>query len=211
MKNQLKQSPIQIVKQKHYFYYFCCWIKSIYFDYKLAGFSLDKTIFNCVDGVYPVQSIQYVYIKEIVSKVEFGEEDVFVDVGCAWGRMIGYLKNHTKIKKYYGIELNSAVAKQALKIFKNDSSVFIIQGNIIDNIPDDGTVFYLFNPFNENVLEQFIESLEEKMHHSIKLLYLYPTCKEILDKRKGWILEQEVLLKPKHFGTLSLCVYKNEL
>ena len=39
----------------------------------------------------------------------------------------------------------------------------IICGNAVDNIPEDGTIFYLYNTFNRAVMKEFKERLKEKM------------------------------------------------
>lgn len=207
-KNQLKMTLGMILKRGNYLYHLSFWLYGLYHDIKIAGKSLNNTIFYDAQGAYPVQSISYIYLNEFMKHFEYNEDDVLVDVGCAWGRLIGYLRQKTNLKKIYGVELNKSVAVQAKKNFKNDPKVEIICGNILDNIPKDGTIFYLFNPFDENVLVQFLDAVEKKIPGPVKVLYLYPTCEHIFDGRDLWQKLSNIKLAPKHMGELELAVYQ---
>lgn len=207
MKNQLKQSPLQTIKQGHYLYYFYYWCYSLIHDYNIAGHSLSATIFNKKTCYYPAQCISYPYINELLKKVQFHSDDVFVDVGCAWGRLIATLDKKTNIKKYYGIEINKAVANKAIETFKSNPNVTVICDDILNSIPCDATVFYLFNPFDETILEQFLERLERLEMKNIRIMYLYPTCEKVFNNRKRWFLSEIIVLKPKYMGELKMNVY----
>ncbi len=207
-RTSLKLTPEMIMRRGHYCYFFYYWIYGLIADYRLAGKSLNQTIFNKVDGAFPVQSISYPYIKALIACVDFGSDEVFVDVGCAWGRLIGYMSSNTRIKKFIGVELNKDVAECARRIFYGDLNITIITGNIIDNLPLEGTIFFLFNPFDKTVLERFLNEIEENIHHLVKLMYLHPTCRELIDIRPRWVLMKDLQIKPKHLGALTLCIYE---
>ncbi len=208
MKNQLKTTFSSMIKRGHYLYYFYNWMYTLVEDYKIANMRMDKTVFNEYSDAYPSQSISYFYLKEFVNKVDFNSKDVFVDVGSAWGRMIGYLKRHTDIGKFIGVELNQEIAKLSKSIFQDDVNVEIISGDIVENIPENATVFYLFNPFNNVVLENFLDAVENRIDHSVRILYLYPTCKSVFDNRfEKFKLINKYKLKPKYMGELELLEY----
>lgn len=207
----LRLTPGMIIRRGHYGYFFYYWLYGLIVDHHLARKSLDQTIFNKENSAFPVQSISYPYLKAMVSLLNFGEDEVFVDVGCAWGRLIGYMRSHTKIKKFVGVELNEEVAGCAKHIFYNDPSITIITGDIIGNLPSEGTIFFLFNPFDKVLFESFLEEVEENIHHPIKLLYLHPTCRELIDVRQSrWSLMEELEIKPAYLGALTLCIYEYE-
>lgn len=202
-------TPWMVIRRGHYIYHFTQWIYSGIMDYRLAGKRLDETIFYEEDGAYPVQCISYHYIRELLRAVSFSDGDVFVDVGCAWGRLIGYMRLHTRIHRFIGVELNHKVALEAQKIFRDDPCVNIIEGNILENLPLEGTVFYLFNPFNEVVLGQFLDLLERRATHSVKILYLYPTCEKVFTQRSNrWRVLFSSSLRPPFMGSLDLVVYE---
>jgi len=198
-----------IIRRGHYGYFFYYWLYGLIADYWLAKRSLGQTIFNKAHSAFPVQSISYPYLKELIARVDFGNDEIFVDVGCAWGRLLGYMRSHTQIKKFVGVELNEDVSKCAQRIFCDDPNITIITGNIINNLPLEGTIFYLFNPFDKTVLERFLKEIEDKIHHPIKLMYLHPTCRVLIDARQPrWTLVEELKIKPAYLGALTLCIYK---
>ena len=206
--NNLKLTPLMIIKRGDYLYHFSFWIYGLFYDIQLAGKSLNNTIINKSKDAYPVQSISYMYLIELVKQLKYNPEDVFVDVGCAWGRMLGYLRKKTTISKFYGVELNDEIAKQAKHFFEKDSKVEIISGNVLNNIPVDGTIFYLFNPFNADVLDAFLSALEKQIRHNVKVIYLHPTCSEIFEKHSDWKKIETIELMPKKMGKLEMFVYQ---
>lgn len=209
-KNPLKLTPLMILKRGDYLYHFSFWVYGLYYDMLLAGRSLNRTVFNESKSAYPVQSISYMYLIELAKKIKYSPDDVFVDVGCAWGRLIGYLLKKTDISKFYGIELNQSIAEKAKKYFKNKSKVEIISGNILNNIPKDGTIFYLFNPFDADVLEAFLTAIDNNIQHSVKIMYLYPTCSEVFDKHPEWKKTEVIELMPKRMGKLEMFIYQKD-
>lgn len=201
-------SPIQIIKRGNYLYHFSFWVYGLYYDLKFAGKSLNGTVFNNIDGAYPAQNLSYIYLNELIKVIDCNSEDIFVDVGCAWGRLLAFLRNKTKIKQFIGVEINKKIADRAQHYFKKQPDVTILNGDILEVFPEEGTVFFLFNPFDENYLSLFLERVENSVDHKIKLIYLYPTCREVLDKRSHWKIVKEIQLKPRHMGALDLCIYE---
>lgn len=206
-KRSLKLTPLQIIKRGNYIYHLYYWIYALFYDFKICGRTLNGTLFYDADGAYPVQSISYIYLKELIKEIDYTDKDVFVDVGCAWGRLIGYLNFKTQIREFVGVELNSEVASFTYAVFQKKDNIKIIDGDILNNIPENGTIFYLFNPFDGKVLSRFLDEFESKIHHDAKIYYLYPTCKDEFDNRKQWSLTSTRYLSPKHMGQLELRVY----
>ena len=207
-KKLLKMNPLSIIKRGHYFYFLFYWAYGLYYDIRLCGKSLNQTLFYEAPGAFPVQSISYIYLKELIKELKYNATDVFVDVGCAWGRLIGYLNIKTKIGTFVGVELNKDVAAFAQNIFCDDDHITIISGDICENIPPNGTIFYLFNPFDAVTLINFLDKIEKLIDHKIQLLYLHPIYKNVLERREKWVLIDEKNLRPKHMGNLKLCIYE---
>lgn len=210
-KNKLKLTPWMIIKRGHYLYFLYYWLYGLIHDYKLAGKSLNHTVFNKQTDAFPVQCISYPYLKELLACVDFQEDEVFVDVGCAWGRLLGYLCLKTDIQQLVGVELNENVAEFAKRIFEDEPRVTILSGNILEKLPENGTTFYLFNPFGEEVLKEFLNVIEKKIKHPVRILYLHPTCRHVIETEgSGWILTEEKEVKPRCLGALRLCVYERK-
>lgn len=208
-RNELKMPISSILRRGHYLYFLFYYLYGMAFDIKIAGKSMNGTLFNHQEGIYAVQCISYPYLRQLQKEIVWTDQDIFVDVGCAWGRLLGYLEKTTKIQKLIGVEINPDVASFASNAFANNDRIDILCGDITQVIPTYGTIFYLFNPFDENVFSSFLDTIEEKVDHPVRLLYLYPTCRKVIDSRtRYWRLIREVELSPRHLSPLVLCEYE---
>ena len=207
-KNSFRLDIKSIVKRGHYLYFLYFYLYSRIVDYSISKRDMNGTIFNSNKGIYAVQCISYPYLRELMKYLDYDENDVFVDVGCAWGRLIGYLDRKTKISKFIGIEINHEVAESAKRIFRKNDKVLIIDGDAIEKFPMDGTIFYLFNPFDEEYMDRFLSKAEKTIDHPIRLLYLYPTCEAVVKDHPMWNQLRTEYLKPRHLGELMLCEYQ---
>lgn len=209
-RNPFKLSLYDIIRRGHYFYHLYFYIYTKIMDSRIAGSRLNATLPNNSHKIYPCQCISYPYLLELLSYLDLRDDDIFVDVGCAWGRLLGYLSEHSYSNKLIGIEINSGVADYAKNTLAKYNNIEIICGDVLENIPNDGTAFYLFNPFNEEIMERFLNELEKELNHTIKLIYLHPTCRNIIEQRTTkWKLTCEAKLKPKHLSELTLCIFES--
>ena len=119
----------------------------------------------------------YGVIKYIFDCVKVNQDDVLVDIGCGKGRVIGWwLKNGYRNNKIVGIELDSDIANDAVKRFKKYSNVSIINGDAVENIPIDATYFYLFNPFNRDIMIKFKQKLFDTFYKKKNIKIIYHNC-----------------------------------
>lgn len=107
---------------------------------------------------------------------ELRHADVFVDVGCGTGRVLNWVLADGRAKKIYGIELDAEIANATLNRLKTHQNVHIQHGDAVKNIPGDGTLFYLWNPFQENVMTKFRDALitkctKEGTLSSVRIIY----------------------------------------
>src|SRR5215469_3193350 len=77
------------------------------------------------------------------------QSDVLVDIGCGKGRVINWWLSRGLHNSIIGIELDETVAKATQRRLRRYTNVKIISGDAIANLPENGTIFYLFNPFDE--------------------------------------------------------------
>jgi hypothetical protein len=54
-----------------------------------------------------------------------------------------------------GIELNESIAQETRSRLRRHGNVTILTGDAIERLPEDGTIFYLFNPFDADVMRRF--------------------------------------------------------
>jgi hypothetical protein len=123
-------------------------------------------------GSYDAGYSDYFVLKNIFNHLEIQANDVLVDVGCARGRVIGWWLNNGLNNKIFGIELDKVLSKKAAKLFRKYDNVKIINGDILQNIPEDATIFYLFNPFKREVTQKFKQKIIETfVNKSITIIY----------------------------------------
>lgn len=119
-------------------------------------------------------------------------DDVLVDVGCGKGRVINWWLRHGYDNKIIGIELDAEIAAGTSRRLGRHTNVSIVAGNVLDLVPEDGTLFYLYNPFTADVLERFAErlvALGRRRGGPIRVLY--NNCKYLapFDRDPIWALE----------------------
>ena len=117
--------------------------------------------------------------------------DVLVDVGCGKGRVINWWLNHAPHNRIIGIELDEEMANQTRQRLRRYENVTIIAGDAIQNIPADGTLFYLYNPFAAQVMEAFKNRLMSLFGKGGDITILYYNCKhvDVFQKDPAWIVE----------------------
>ncbi|MGC2143068.1 MAG: methyltransferase domain-containing protein [Candidatus Acidiferrum sp.] len=84
--------------------------------------------------------------------------DVLVDVGCGKGRVINAWLAEGYANRMIGIELDPDVAAESRRRLRRFPNVSILTGEILANFPRDGTLFYLFNPFNAAMMSKLKET-----------------------------------------------------
>lgn len=116
-----------------------------------------------VQSQYAGQSIvdlptPYVMCRHIFGQLALTEHDVFVDLGCAAGRVVLYGAAVTR-SRFRGIEIvreRGAIAQEAAR---NHDRVEIVIGDVLDQDLSVGTVFYAFRPFSEETEGQVVTRL----------------------------------------------------
>jgi hypothetical protein len=98
---------------------------------------------------------------EFIFENRIAAHDVLVDVGCGKGRVLNWWLSKGMRNRMIGIELDEKIAEETRARLRRFPNVEIIAGNVIDNLPEDGTLFYLFNPFNSATVKSFKTRLEE--------------------------------------------------
>ena len=121
--------------------------------------------------------------------------DVFVDVGCGRGRAIRWWLSRGYKNKIIGIELDAEAARYAKAKLSDWNNVEIVHSNILENIPADGTLFYLYNPFNQSVLESFRDQIVRVFRAARPPILVYYNCKhvDVFRNDSRWDVEERDL------------------
>lgn len=126
-------------------------------------------------GANDVYHTKYRVMPIIFNLVRIQKKDVLVDVGCGKGRIINYWLSRKLKNKIIGLELDKAVAKNTARQLSRWRNVTILQGDAIGNLPSDGTIFYFYNPFAAEKVEQFEARLCELFaDKAVKVIYYNP-------------------------------------
>ena len=126
-------------------------------------------------GANDVYHTKYCVMPLIFRLVPILEKDILVDVGCGKGRVINYWLSKKLRNKIFGLELDTNVARQDAQQFKKWKNVSIIEGDAITNIPENGTIFYFYNPFTADKVEEFEGKLSKMFcDKPIKIVYYNP-------------------------------------
>jgi SAM-dependent methyltransferase len=141
-------------------------------------------------GANPIQHTDYRSLDEIFLQngINITKEDVLVDIGCGKGRVVSFWLRRRFGRKLIGIELDPDAAAVSTKRFRGKDSVTIINGDAVDHLPTDGTIFYLWNPFNEQVMRRFSEKLISKADQMPNVQVIYNNCRhaEVFTSNPAW-------------------------
>jgi hypothetical protein len=110
-------------------------------------------------GAHDVGNAEYDELERLFAEVEVEPGDVIVDVGAGKGRAINWFLSAYPRNRVVGIELDPDVCARTAKRLRKHTNVTVLCGDATELLPADGTVFYLFNPFEEPVLAKFAGAL----------------------------------------------------
>jgi SAM-dependent methyltransferase len=124
------------------------------------------------DEQFTYEATPYNFIKYFLKVLKPKESDVLYDLGSGYGRipLYGAL---TSPGKYIGIEIVPERVKKSNEIKRklNIETAFFWEGNVLNYDLEDGTIFFLFNPFVIDTLNQVGNRLEKiAQKHPIKIV-----------------------------------------
>jgi hypothetical protein len=120
---------------------------------KFCRTDLNEAIYN--NGRHTMVHTDYHVLRDIFARVPISPNDVLVDVGCGEGRVINFWLSRGFKNQIVGIEAVEAVADEARKRYQKYRNVSIVTGDAVENLPRNGTLFFLYNPFGDDVVTQF--------------------------------------------------------
>jgi histone methylation protein DOT1 len=136
------------------------------FGGKVCRNNLDETIYN--NGRHTMVHSQYHVLRDIFSRVPIDESDVLVDIGCGEGRVINFWLSQGLTNPMIGIEAVEAVANQTRERYRKYENVAIVTGDALEKLPTHGTLFYLYNPFSDEIVVRFEEA---SRHLNAKIVF----------------------------------------
>jgi SAM-dependent methyltransferase len=126
-------------------------------------------------------------------------DDVLVDVGCGYGRVINWWLDQGYRNQIIGLEMMPDVAEHARRRLRRHANVTIVTGDATAALPANGTLFFLFNPFEfENLFESFLDRVLGVSQHSrrVQVIYFAPVLAHVAQNDPRWVVEERVVELP---------------
>ena len=153
-----------------------CWDDSIRADY-------------CAHEPTPTP---YFILEDLFSRIHLDEDSHLLDVGCGAGRVLAYAVEAGLPGHFTGVELDPALAARAQSWTGPFDQVDVVCGSALDMPLESFTHFYLFNPFDNNVLLAFLDKLEARARRRVVLVHMSDNGENYSYMgRPGWTLREQ--------------------
>lgn len=143
-------------------------------DASLCGRALtaaEETRFRNL-GAHDYAPTPYFVLEELFAHFELGEASHLLDVGCGTGRVLAHFVRAGCPGRATGIELDPELAGIARTWTATYPRLDVIEGSVLDADLSAFTDFYLYNPFDQGILQQFIQLLEIQATRVVTLVHM---------------------------------------
>jgi len=149
---------------------------------------------------------------EMLGAIDIPHGDyTFIDFGSGKGLVLLLASNYA-FRRIIGVEFSPQlhrIAKQNIRNYQNPSqccrNIELLLGDVVDyRIPEEPVVLYLFNPFNEKLVELLVANIRRSLEvkpRPVFVLYKNPIANEVFEKQA---FLQTVKI------TKEYAIYKNE-
>lgn len=114
----------------------------------------------------------YFVLEKLFGQFSFNSRSHLLDVGCGTGRVLAHFLRAGCPGTATGIELDPELAAAASSWAAYHENLAVIEGSVLDLDLSPFTDFYLFNPFDQGILQQFIEQLELQVDHPCTVVHM---------------------------------------
>ncbi|MEV6524575.1 class I SAM-dependent methyltransferase [Longispora sp. NPDC051575] len=117
-------------------------------------------------------------LEKVLPRREVGPDDVLVDVGAGKGRVLLFAVRHYALRRVIGVELMPQLAAVARRNVSARPEPERCRMTIVEadaatwRVPEDATVFHLFNPFGGATFRSFLASVVESQRRRPRLVRL---------------------------------------
>ncbi len=149
-------------------------------------------------GAEKTANISYLAMSLIFKNEAIAADDVLVEVGCGKGRAINWWLGKRLSNRIVGLELDPEIAAHTRERLRSYRNVTIIAGDGIENLPADGTLFFLFNPFARSVVNRFKERvLRSARRDKVRILYHNCVHVDVFENDARFSVEHRNLISDK--------------
>jgi hypothetical protein len=187
-------------------------LRDLYIDFaiqkRLIGNKTIKSI-NPDRGISKWQNTSYDALNHMLlesGRFKIKPNDVIIDVGCADGKPFNILLYHGVKNMMIGYEINVVRALKVKQSLKNYPNVHIICDDIFEDFPTTGTIFYLFNPFGEELMKKFVQNIFSLKSLNPIVVYNNPLHADLFN---GEIFDTEIIpFQQYRFGDGKYAIIK---
>ncbi len=174
---------------RHFQLLFGEWYYERKYGIRTSGFKTSAS-----DRYYHYQAASYTVLNRILREITpLTKNFAFYDIGCGKGRVL-FMAAEFGYKKVYGIELDEALLEEAKHNHKlnRDKTLDIkfIQQNVLEyTFENQPAVYFLFNPFNAEVMNRFLERVLSSNKQTCYFVYMNPLFSKVGNKVQPVILK----------------------
>lgn len=110
-------------------------------------------------GSYGIAHTSFYVLDALFSHVEVKPDDVLVDVGCGYGRILNYWLHRYPDNRIIGIEIDRDACKSLTSRYARYRNVRIVEGDATE-VCTTGTILTLFNPFLADKMAAFADRVK---------------------------------------------------
>lgn len=161
-------------------------------------------------GAYGMHSTPYDALASMFPPGTVADTDVLVDVGCGKGRGINWWLWCGHRNRIIGVELDPDLADRTRHRLRRHGNVSIICGDAVENLPSDGTLYYLYNPFEASTVRAFRDRLAATADHpgAVTIYYYHPLHLAVFEEDPRWEVIDRRPVLPKFWPEMEVAVIR---
>ena len=125
-----------------------------------------------MQGAHDPTPTPYFVLERLFAHFSFDAGSHLLDVGCSTGRVLAHFLRAGYPGHATGVELDPELAEVARAWTVPHANLQVIQGSVLDLDLSGFTDYYLFNPFDSNVLSKLIHAIEEQSAHPVTVVHM---------------------------------------
>ena len=123
-------------------------------------------------GAHEPTPTPYFILSDLLGRLGLDAGAHVLDVGCGAGRVFAYAAATGSPSRVTGVEVDAALADRAAAWTRGNDRFRVLNASALD-IPLSGyTHFYLFNPFDSDVLVRFLDGIEGQVRRRVVLIHM---------------------------------------
>lgn len=143
-------------------------------DLSVCGISLagdQDTRFRNL-GAHDYAPTPYFVLEELFSHFALCDRSHLLDVGCGTGRVLAHFVRAGCPGRATGIELDAALADVARSWATRYQNLDVMAGSVLEADLSPYSDFYLYNPFDQGILQQFIQLVELSVTQPVTVAHM---------------------------------------